>query len=117
MFVADVLAGVYAFGAIQAALLQRERSGRGQRIDVALMDSLMSMMVYECQEAQLHQPRKRHVYRPLRANDGYVIAAPLSRKNFENLGKLFRRSALDCGRTLCICGRARTKLGRDHGPY
>lgn len=88
MFVADVLAGVYAFGAIQASLYQREQSGEGQRIDVALMDSIMSMMIYECQEAQFPQPRKRHVYGPLRASDGYVIAAPLSRKNFESLGKL-----------------------------
>lgn len=88
MFVADVMAGVYAFGAIQAALLQRERSGTGQRVDVALLDSLMSMMIYECQETQLPQSRKRHVYRPLKASDGYVIAAPLSRKNFESLGRL-----------------------------
>ncbi|GEO87067.1 MULTISPECIES: CaiB/BaiF CoA transferase family protein [Alphaproteobacteria] len=85
MFVADAIAGVYAFGAIQAALYQREKTGQGQQIDVALMDSIMSMMVYECQEAQLPQARKRHVYGPLKAKDGYVIAAPLSQKNFDSL--------------------------------
>src|SRR5438445_2096401 len=37
IFMADVLAGVYAFGAIQTALFHRERSGAGQFIDVALM--------------------------------------------------------------------------------
>lgn len=85
MFVADAIAGVYAFGAIQAALYQREKTGQGQQIDVALMDSIMSMMIYECQEAQLPQARTRHVYGPLKAMDGYVIAAPLSQKNFDSL--------------------------------
>lgn len=88
MFVADVMAGVYAFGAVQAALYQREKTGQGQRIDVALMDSILSMMVYECQEAQAPQAQARHVYGPLKASDGFVIAAPLSQKNFDSLGAL-----------------------------
>ncbi|MBC55748.1 MAG: carnitine dehydratase [Confluentimicrobium sp.] len=88
MFVADVMAGIYAFGAVQAALYQREKTGVGQQIDVALMDSILSMMVYECQEAQAPQPRARHVYGPLKASDGFVIAAPLSQKNFDSLGAL-----------------------------
>lgn len=82
MFYADVLAGVYAWGAIQTALLERERTGSGQLVDVALMDSLLSMMVYECQEAQFPQERKRHVYTPLKTADGFVMAVPLSSKNF-----------------------------------
>ncbi len=35
---ADILTGLYAANAIQAALLHRERSGRGQHIDMALFD-------------------------------------------------------------------------------
>lgn len=88
MFYADVLAGVYAWGAIQTALLERERSGLGQLVDVGLMDSLLAMMVYECQEAQFPQPRKRHVYTPLKAADGFVMAVPLSGKNFASMVKL-----------------------------
>ena len=34
----DVMTGLYAANAIQAALLWRERTGRGERIDLALMD-------------------------------------------------------------------------------
>ena len=82
MFYADVLAAIYAWGAVQTALLERERSGKGQMVDVALMDSLISMMIYECQEAQFPQPRKRHVYIPVRTADGFVIVVPLSAKNF-----------------------------------
>ena len=36
--ITDVLTGVYASGAITAALLWRERSGRGQYLDISLLD-------------------------------------------------------------------------------
>ena len=38
IFVADVLGGIFGYSAIQTALVQRARTGHGQRIDVALMD-------------------------------------------------------------------------------
>ncbi|MCW1935004.1 CaiB/BaiF CoA transferase family protein [Pararhodobacter zhoushanensis] len=82
MFYADVMAAVYAWGAIQTALFERERTGKGQSVDVALMDSLISMMIYEVQEAQFPQARKRHVYIPVKTSDGFVIVVPLSGKNF-----------------------------------
>jgi CoA:oxalate CoA-transferase len=85
MFYADVLAGIYAWGAIQTALLHRERTGMGQFIDVALLDSLLSMMVYECQEAQFPQDRGRHLYTPVRTLDGFVMVVPLSGKNFASM--------------------------------
>ena len=49
---ADILSGAYAFGAIQAALVHRERTGQGQAVDVSLMNSMLNLMVFECQEAQ-----------------------------------------------------------------
>ncbi|WP_238366883.1 CaiB/BaiF CoA transferase family protein [Mesobacterium pallidum] len=85
MFFADVLAGVYAWGAIQTALLERESSGLGQLVDVALMDCILSMMVYEVQEAQFPQDAPRHVYVPVKAADGFVMTVPLSDKNFAGL--------------------------------
>ena len=84
-FVADFLAGAYAFGAIQTALLARTRTGRGQNVDLALMDAMLGMLAYECQEAQFPQAVKRPVYGPLRTSDGFVIVAIVSQKNFEQL--------------------------------
>ena len=40
---ADVLTGVYAFGAISAALYQRHGSGQGQHIDVSMLESMLSL--------------------------------------------------------------------------
>lgn len=42
--IADLATGQNAVAAILAALLQRERTGRGQRIDVALFDSALALL-------------------------------------------------------------------------
>jgi itaconate CoA-transferase len=44
--VADIAAGMYAFSGILAALYARERSGRGDHIEVSLLDSLVEWMGY-----------------------------------------------------------------------
>jgi len=85
IFIADVLGGVYAFGAIQTALLQRERTGRGQYLDVSMLDAMLALQVFEAQEAQFPSDRQRPVYSPVRAADGYVIVAPVSQRLFERL--------------------------------
>jgi crotonobetainyl-CoA:carnitine CoA-transferase CaiB-like acyl-CoA transferase len=41
---ADILTGLYAVVAIQAALTERERSGRGQQIDLALFDVMIGTL-------------------------------------------------------------------------
>jgi len=41
---ADLFAGLHGVVAIQAALLQRAQTGRGQRIDIALLDSMVGML-------------------------------------------------------------------------
>ncbi len=85
IFMADVMGASYAFGAIQMALYERERSGLGQSIDVSLMDSVMGMLIYEIQAAQFPPDRPRQVYEPVRSNDGYVMVAAVTQKNLEVL--------------------------------
>ena len=94
IFIADILSGAYAFGAIQAALVHRERSGQGQAIDVSLMDSMLNLMVFECQEAQFPSDQKRPVYAPMKTKDGHVIIAPISQKNFEQMADAMGRPDL-----------------------
>jgi crotonobetainyl-CoA:carnitine CoA-transferase CaiB-like acyl-CoA transferase len=43
--ITDILTGMYAAIGIQAALLEREKSGRGQRLDISLYDSAVSALV------------------------------------------------------------------------
>src|SRR5262249_3203088 len=84
-YIADMLGALFALSAIQTALFQRERSGQGQFIDTSLMDSMVSMLVYELQDAQFPPEHPRHLYQPLRSSDGFVMVAPMTQANFESL--------------------------------
>jgi len=83
---ADVLTGVYAFGAISAALYQRQSSGKGQHIDVSMLESMLSLTLNELQWSQFEVSLpKRPMFGPLETADGYVMVAVASEKTFQGL--------------------------------
>ena len=83
---ADVLTGVYAFGAISAALYQRQISGTGQHIDVSMLESMLSLTPTEVQGAQFEvKPPSRPMFGPLQTADGYVMVTIASEKTFQCL--------------------------------
>ncbi|MGI4815146.1 MAG: CaiB/BaiF CoA transferase family protein [Janthinobacterium lividum] len=94
IFMADVLGATHAMAAIQVALFDRERSGKGQYIDLALLDGILGMMIYEMQLAQFPQPKPRHLYTPVKATDGFVMVAPVSPKNLLALFEVIERPEL-----------------------
>ena len=82
--VADVVAGLYALNGILMALLVRHRTGRGQHIDVSLLDSTVSAltfqaMIYLATGKSPERMGARHPtivpYEAFHAKDGYVIVA------------------------------------------
>jgi itaconate CoA-transferase len=44
--IADIAAGMYAYSNILAALIERGRTGRGRRIDVSMLESMVEWMSY-----------------------------------------------------------------------
>ena len=44
--IADIAAGMYAYSSILAALIERGRSGRGKRIDISMLESMVEWMSY-----------------------------------------------------------------------
>ncbi len=44
--IADIAAGMYAYSNILAALLERQRTGRGKRIDLSMLESMAEWMSY-----------------------------------------------------------------------
>ena len=44
--IADISAGMYAYSNILAALLHKQRTGRGQHIDISMLESLVEWMNY-----------------------------------------------------------------------
>ena len=56
VYIADVLTGTYAFGAVMAALNQRHATGTGQHIDVSMLESMLTLTLTEIQGAQFEMP-------------------------------------------------------------
>jgi CoA:oxalate CoA-transferase len=87
IMVADILAATYAFGAIQTAIIHKERFGEGELIDVSLMDCMLTMVAIQTQEAQWHEPISSNVFHPVAAADGHVVLPLVNLRNFIELFK------------------------------
>jgi crotonobetainyl-CoA:carnitine CoA-transferase CaiB-like acyl-CoA transferase len=79
--VADRAVGYYAFGAISAALFARERTGRGQRVDIPMFETMTSFVMgdhlyghtYDPPQGDYGYPRlTARTRKPYRTRDGYV---------------------------------------------
>jgi crotonobetainyl-CoA:carnitine CoA-transferase CaiB-like acyl-CoA transferase len=86
IYIADVLTGTYAFGAIMTALYQRQLTGRGQMIDVSMLESMLSLTLSEIQAAQFSlPPLGRPIFGPVATKDGYINLSIASERTFQNL--------------------------------
>ncbi|HYM32229.1 MAG TPA: CaiB/BaiF CoA-transferase family protein [Candidatus Cybelea sp.] len=87
VFIADVLAGTYAFGAIAAALHQRGVTGEGQMIDVSMLECMLTLTLTEIQAAQfqLPPPPSRPIFGPVETADGHIMLAVASERTFQGL--------------------------------
>lgn len=81
---ADIVAGMWALTGITSALYMRERTGRGQRIDAALLDGQIGLLGYQAANyfatGELpHRKGNRHPtitpYETYATSDGYVNVA------------------------------------------
>jgi crotonobetainyl-CoA:carnitine CoA-transferase CaiB-like acyl-CoA transferase len=80
--IADIAAGMYAYTNILAALLQRQRTGRGQHIDISMLESLVewtSYPLYYAFDGQPPPPRTGashatiYPYGPFPTGDGKTV--------------------------------------------
>jgi len=71
--IADVTAGVHAVAAVGLALFHRERTGRGQHVDIAMVDSL-----FHAQEIAVQGPVLTGMrWRPTRSGEKSRMTAPV----------------------------------------
>ncbi|MFT3760867.1 CaiB/BaiF CoA transferase family protein [Thauera sp.] len=80
--IADISAGMYAYTNILGALIQRGRTGRGRRIEIAMIDSMVEWMGFPLYYAYKGQePPRRcgaahatiYPYGPFRSGDGRTV--------------------------------------------
>lgn len=92
--ISDLSTGVWAANGIQAALLMRARTGRGQQVDISLMDSSVALLsnqaTYFLTTGQ-NPPRMGNAhaqvapYGVFAVSDGHVILAPANDGLFHKL--------------------------------
>jgi crotonobetainyl-CoA:carnitine CoA-transferase CaiB-like acyl-CoA transferase len=99
--IADRVVGIWAVGAITAALWHRERHGEGQRIDIPMFETMAQLVLGDHMGGGLFDPTQgamgygrllSHDRRPYPTKDGYVCALVYSdgqwRRFFEAIGEL-----------------------------
>jgi formyl-CoA transferase/CoA:oxalate CoA-transferase len=82
--IADIVSGMFAAQGITAALYARERTGRGQAVDIAMLDSVVALLSYQAgiyfaNDAAPPRLGNRHPtivpYETFRASDGDFVVA------------------------------------------
>ncbi|WP_420430794.1 CaiB/BaiF CoA transferase family protein [Hyphobacterium sp.] len=92
--IADLLTGLYAVIAVQAALAQRSCSGQGQHIDLSLMDCLTGVLTNQAMNYLVTGNPPRRIgpahpnivpYQAFPVSDGYLIIAVGNNGQFQRL--------------------------------
>ncbi len=69
-------------------LQQRQRAGRGQLVDVSMLESMLTMTLAEIQRAQFPLPSPgRPMFGPLETRDGFLMPAVASERTFRDLAR------------------------------
>ena len=94
---ADIFTGLYAVAAIEAALLERERTGRGQYIDMALLDAQVGVLANQAMNFLVTGASPRRMgnahpnivpYQSFAAADGDLIIAVANDFQFRKLAAI-----------------------------
>ncbi len=99
----DVITGLFAANAILAALIEREKSGLGQYIDISLLDSAIAAMVNQASNYLISGvPPKRYgnahpnivPYQAFKTRDSYMILAVGNDSQFKKFCEIAGRPDL-----------------------
>jgi CoA:oxalate CoA-transferase len=100
---ADLGAGLYAAWGVMVALFARDRTGHGTHVDVAMFDTLFSMLPTSLAQLLFAEQRPTRVgnrhplstpFGSFRAGDGHVVIAVANNALFQRLATAMDRPAL-----------------------
>jgi CoA:oxalate CoA-transferase len=99
----DLAGGMFGALAIAGALFHRERTGVGQKLDISLLDSQISLLMYLAQtyiaNGEIQPPRgAMHPliapFRSFKTKDGHIAVVAFQDKHFESFCKIIEREDL-----------------------
>jgi crotonobetainyl-CoA:carnitine CoA-transferase CaiB-like acyl-CoA transferase len=112
----DRIVGTHAVGAVLASLVHRERSGRGQRVDIPMLETMAGFVMGDHMGGLTYEPPldkggyARHLSpdrRPYQTSDGYICVIVYNDKQWENFFKATGRDDLRSNPTFStFAGRA-----------
>ena len=118
--VTDVMTGMYAVAAVLAALSHRERSGRGQHVDLSLLDVQVAMLANQAQAFLSTGAPPRRLgnahpsivpYQAFRAADGHLVLAVGNDAQFASFCEVAGRPELAVdARFAANAGRVRNRV-------
>lgn len=100
----DLAGAVYAANAVTAALWRRARTGAGSRVDVSLLDALVSMHTYVAQYLFAGSPVPGPIgsghqsvvpYRAFKTSDGWLVVAVFAEKFWNKFCRALGVEALE----------------------
>lgn len=92
--IADLVGGLYTALAVVAALRERDRTGEGQFIDISLMESIVSLAIWEAGEyfvngnvGQRHGSAHQNLapYQAIQTSDGHATIGAVTPKTWRSL--------------------------------
>lgn len=101
--IADRIVGVTAVGGILASLVARQRSGRGDRVDVPMFETMVAFVLGDHLGGLSFEPpldeggyarQLSPERRPYRTSDGYICAMVYNDKQWENFLRAVGRESL-----------------------
>ena len=101
--ITDLFTGLYSVSGILAALHQKQRTGKGQHIDMALYDCSVALLAHQAQSfftTGENPPRMGNMHAQVSAygvfptKDGPVVLAPANDRLFRKLLEVFERHDL-----------------------
>ncbi|MBZ9789994.1 CoA transferase [Rhizobium sp. 3T7] len=101
--IGDVVAGIYGSWGALAALFQRDRTGKGQHVDVAMLDSIMSLQMVSLSQitggkgAPGRVGNAHPISAPMdsyQATDGYIVIAVANDALFARLARALGNPSL-----------------------
>ena len=125
--ICDTIGGMTAALAVASALFQRTHTGRGQLVDVAMLDAALAFIpgpVSEYTVAGIEQRQigngsvsRKPTASRFRTRDGYIVLAVLTEKQFVSLMRALgprRRARRPALQGLAVAHRERARPARDH---
>jgi formyl-CoA transferase len=101
----DRIVGLNAVGAICASLVHRDRTGRGQRVDIPMFETMAGFVMGDHMGGLTYEPPldrggyARHLSRdrrPYKTSDGYICVIVYNDKQWQNFFEATGRDDLRC---------------------